>query len=67
VAICVDHKGLAMAQKDWSRFRALLRVYSVAFHTLSFQQVLSLAAQAAPQDPIGPQLTAWAECKISQV
>jgi hypothetical protein len=38
----------------------------MAFDTLSFQQVLALAAQSAPQDPIWPKFTVCVERKIAQ-
>ena len=62
--VYVDRKGLAMAHKDWTPFRAVLRGGGVSFHTLTFQRVLELAAQSAPQDQVWPELRAWVETKI---
>jgi hypothetical protein len=65
--VYVDRKGLAMARKDWAPLRAALRRdAAVSFHTLTFQRVLAMAAQSAPDDRVWSDLTEWVEKKISK-
>lgn len=62
--VYVDAPGLPMAHKDWTSFRKALREDAMPFHTLSFQCVLTIAATAALDDPVWPELTAWVGNKL---
>jgi hypothetical protein len=64
--VYVDATRLPMARKDWTAFRATLRDDAMPFRTLSFQRVLALAASAAPNDPVWPELIAWVEDKVAR-
>ncbi len=63
--VYVDTPRLPMARKDWTAFRTVLREDAMPFRTLSFQRVVALAAMAAPDDLVWPELAAWVERKVA--
>lgn len=66
-----DGPGLPVSRRvksqDWANFLSHLRPEAITCAAVSVQSIVKLASEAAPADPIWPELAAWVERKITNV